>query len=207
MYSGKIVDNFIRDTNIFRPSPRVSSRHMLADSFAFVDGKLRSERLIGQQREHRSSYADSSEAETVHDADSVIAISLHQRMIQREPQQELLRADAAIDQIDLEIAAAQHAVAIFQMLGRNQFRLEAFRAEVIAIDFVFAAPGRIAEFKNRNIRLPASRRCPFTTCPFTTCPFPDAPLPFRAAPPAANILYALSSALKNGFLPPTRVRL
>ncbi len=129
---------------------------MLANRLALVDRKLRRERFVGQQREHRL-LVRQLRTEAVHDADLVIAIRLHQRMIQREAQQEFLHADAPVDQVDLEIAAAQHAVAILQLLGRDQFGLETFGAEIIAIDFVFAAPGGIAELENRDVRL---RLCP-----------------------------------------------
>ena len=82
--------------------------------------ELRDQRLFRQQREHRFLVRKLG-TEAVHDANLVILIRLHQRMIQREAQQELLRADPAINQIDIEAVGAQHAVPVFQLIRRYQF--------------------------------------------------------------------------------------
>jgi hypothetical protein len=39
-----------------------------------------------------------------------------------EPDQKFLKPDAAVQNIDGEFAAAQHAVAIFELVGRNDLR-------------------------------------------------------------------------------------
>ena len=82
---------------------------MLSDRPAFVHREPGHQRLVGKQREHRFLMRKLG-AEAVHDANLAVAVCLHQRMVQREAQQKLLRADAPVDQIDFERAGAQHAV-------------------------------------------------------------------------------------------------
>src|SRR5580658_4959080 len=76
-------------------------------------------------------------------------------MRQIEAQQKLLHPKAAIHQIYFERAFAQHAIAILELLGRNDFYVVAFVAEEIAEQLVLAVPGMIdsAEFNYGDIGL------------------------------------------------------
>ena len=89
---------------------------MFADGFTFVDRELRGEQFVGPEKARTSpSCAESSDRKLFTMQTLFVAIGLHQRVIQREPQQKLLHADAAINQIDIEGAAAQLSpFALFQ---------------------------------------------------------------------------------------------
>ena len=50
---------------------------------------------------------------------------------QIEADQELLHADAAVDDVDHHVAAAELAVLVFELFGRGHFGLEAVAAEVL----------------------------------------------------------------------------
>ena len=69
--------------------------------------------------------------------------------------QEFLHAQPAVDQVDFERALAQNAVAIFQLLRRNDLDRVAFLAEEIAEEFVFALAGRVGvtELHNGDVGL------------------------------------------------------
>src|SRR5579872_7223336 len=77
-------------------------------------------------------------------------------MRQIEAHEKFLHADAAVDQVNLEIAAAQYAVAIFQLLRGNNLSCVTGLAEKLAEKRVLALPvrrKRAAEFQNRDVRL------------------------------------------------------
>src|SRR5215831_2357322 len=94
--------------------------------------------------------------EAVHHAHRAVAIRLYQRMRKIEAQQKLLHADAAVDQVNLEVAFPQHAIPILELLRRDDLNVVAFLTEVVAKKLVFAlADGlkRRAEFDYCDIRL------------------------------------------------------
>ena len=92
---------------------------------------------IGEQAEHGFLVRQFG-AKAVHHANRAVAIGLHQRMGKIEAQQKFLHADAAVDQVDLEISLAQNAVAIFELFRRNDLHVVAFLAEEIAEELVLA---------------------------------------------------------------------
>ena len=133
-----------------QPGPR----HVIPDRLAFGYRKFRGQRLVGQQSEH-GLFVRQFRAEAVHHANRAVAIGLHQRMRQVEADQKLLHAQPAIDQVDFEVALAQDAVAIFQLLGRDDLDGVAFFAEKIAEKLVLALAGAVrrAKLHDRDVRL------------------------------------------------------
>ena len=76
-------------------------------------------------------------------------------MAQIKAQQEFLYAQTAVDQVDLERALAQDAVAILQLLRRDNLHGVAFFAEEIAEELVFALAGMVggAKFHDGDVGL------------------------------------------------------
>src|SRR5947209_18757217 len=79
-------------------------------------------------------------------------------MIQREAEQKLLRADAPVDQVDVETVCLQNAIPVLELLRRDEFAVVTFGPEVVAEDLVFAAPSWAAELEDRDVGLPGCTR-------------------------------------------------
>src|SRR5580698_9713590 len=92
--------------------------------------------------------------ETVHNANGMFAICPYQWMGQVKSHQKLLNADAAIDQVDLERPLAQHLVAVFQLIWRDDLHVVAFLAEEIAEQLELAQSRLICwpKLQNGDIR-------------------------------------------------------
>src|ERR1700722_18164806 len=107
-----------RPGDMFFNRPALNGREFLSDRF------------VSQQIEDRA-FSAYLGAEAVHHANSVFLICTHHGMRKIEADQEFLKADTAVENIDGEIAAAQDAVAIFELfrrydLGRISFAGEEF---------------------------------------------------------------------------------
>ena len=122
---------------------------MLADGLALGGGELRRQGLVREQAEHGLLVRQFG-AEAVHHADGALAVGLHQRVREVEPHQELLHAHAAVDQVDLEVALAQHAVAVLELFRRDDLDVVALLAEGVAEDVVLALARRKAGGTRRS---------------------------------------------------------
>ena len=84
----------------------------------FIGEKIENSLLLRQFR-----------AKTVHQADRAVLIRPQKRMRKIETNQKLLDLDSAKEQLDRKLAAAQHSVAVFELIRRHHFDLMAFAPE------------------------------------------------------------------------------
>ena len=95
-------------------------RNEIANRFAFDRRKCAGDRFVGKEIEDRAPLRH-LRAKAVHDTDCPIPVGAYERVIQIESHEEFGYADASINQIYREIPAAQDSVAVFELVGSNEF--------------------------------------------------------------------------------------
>src|SRR5581483_731550 len=105
----------VRRRDPARPGDELSNRLLLGGR------KVSYHRVIGEEIED-GALAGHLGTEIVHHTHGAITIGAQKWMVQVEAHQELVYPNAAVNQVDAEVAAVQRAIPIFELIGRDDLR-------------------------------------------------------------------------------------